>query len=151
MKNLVLGVIVDLCENPKVHVYIQYTYVYIMISNQQAIPHVAAWRTSDKCSVWSLLARLWRNEEQEMEVPRGVMNTLAGTQQPLVGAEQNACGVPPIPSHCPSAAIIDVTENMRAKIYALCCKLGTDTFFIPYRGKTTLLILQDLTTIPMSF
>ena len=53
------------------------------------------------------------------------MNALAGTQQPLVGAEQNACGVPPIPSHCPSASIIDVTENMRAKIYALCCKLGT--------------------------
>lgn len=48
----------------------------------------------------------------------------AGTQQPLVGAEQNACGVPPIPSHCPSASIIDVTENMRAKVYALCCKLG---------------------------
>lgn len=85
---------------------------------------MAAWRTSDKCSVWSLLARLWRNEEQEMEVPRGSMNSLAATQQPLVGAEQNACGVPPIPSHCPSAAIIDVTENMRAKVYALCCKLG---------------------------
>lgn len=47
-----------------------------------------------------------------------------GTEQPLMGAEQNSCGVPPIPTHCPSAAIIDVSENMRAKIYALCCKMG---------------------------
>lgn len=101
-----------------------YDILNLQTQNQQAIPHVAAWRMSNKCSVWSLLARLWRNEEQEMEVPRGVMDTLAGTQQPLVGAEQNVCGVPPIPSHCPSASIIDVTENMRAKIYALCYKLG---------------------------
>lgn len=98
--------------------------------NPQAIPHVAAWRAHDKISVWSLLTQLWRNEEEEMEVPRGYMNTLAGTQQPLVGADQSACGVPPIPSHCPSASIIDVTENMRAKIYALCCKLGIHAQFV---------------------
>ena len=48
----------------------------------------------------------------------------AGSLQPLTGAQQNASGVPPIPTHCPSAAITDVSENMRAKIYALCCKMG---------------------------
>ena len=116
---------------------------------------MAAWRTSDKCSVWSLLARLWRNEEQEMEVPRGSMNSLAATQQPLVGAEQNACGVPPIPSHCPSASIIDVTENMRAKVYALCCKLGMWDFFGHMVCVASVHIhcgfLQDSTTTLMNF
>ncbi len=52
-----------------------------------------------------------------------------GTVQPLVGSEQNARGIPPIPTNCPSAAITDVTENMRAKIYALCCKMGTIASF----------------------
>ena len=79
-----------------------------------------------------------------MDVPRGYMDTLAGmpstnamsayvhvcvrmatgSLQPLTGAQQNASGVPPIPTHCPSAAITDVSENMRAKIYALCYKMG---------------------------
>lgn len=46
----------------------------------QAIPHVVAWRAPDDNdhSVWSLLAKLWRKEEQEMGVPREYMNTLAG-------------------------------------------------------------------------
>ena len=49
----------------------------------------------------------------------------SGTDRnPLVGHEQEACGVPPIPTHQPSASIIDITENMRAKIYILCCKMG---------------------------
>lgn len=48
----------------------------------------------------------------------------AGPFQPLMGVEQSASGVPPIPSRFPSAAVIDVTENMRAKIYILCCKMG---------------------------
>ena len=85
-----------------------------------------------------------------MEVPRGFMSTLAGTQQPLVGAEQNACGVPPIPSHCPSASIIDVTENMRAKIYALCCKLGAHCCIITLR-KQVVQIHFNLCRIQLSF
>lgn len=109
MQGLLLGVVVDLCENPK------------------AIPHVSSWRGSPspsaQTSTWALLAQLWRREETEMAVPRAFMATLAGTFQPLMGAEQSACGVPPIPSHCPSAAVLDVSENMRAKIYALCCKM----------------------------
>ena len=29
-----------------------------------------------------------------------------------------------LPSHVPSRAIVEVSENMRAKIYGLFCKLG---------------------------
>lgn len=59
-----------------------------------------------------------------MGVPRGRVNTLAGSFQPLVGVEQNASGMPPLPSHCPSAAVTDITDNTRAKIFALCSKMG---------------------------
>lgn len=113
-----------------------------LLVNVQAIPHVSSWRGSDHTSTWSLLAQLWRAEERDMDVPRGYKDTLAGTPnamsacvhvcvrmatgslQPLIGAQQNASGVPPIPTHFPSAAITDVSENMRAKIYALCYKMG---------------------------
>ena len=44
----------------------------------QAVPHAGAWRGSGDKSVWSLLAELWRKEERDMGVPRGVMDTLAG-------------------------------------------------------------------------
>ena len=78
----------------------------------------------DHTSSWALLASLWRSEEVDMEVPRGYKHTLPGSVQPLIGAQQSASGVPPIPTYCPSAAITDINENMRAKIYTLCLKMG---------------------------
>ena len=43
---------------------------------------------------------------------------------PLVGAEQNAVGMPPLPTRQPSGAINDIGKNNRAKLYALCTKIG---------------------------
>lgn len=107
---------------------------------------MTSWKGSDQVWVWSLLSRLWREEEKELGVPRDMMGTLAGqsmavtytpsvyeictcilaagTTLPLVGASQSAQGMPPLPSSMPSAAIIDIAENIRAKIYALCTKIG---------------------------
>ena len=42
-----------------------------------------------------------------------------------MGDLQEKQGVIPLPANAPSQAIVDVSENMRAKIYALFCKLGT--------------------------
>ena len=84
MQPLILGVLVDLCENLKVciimHVYGHVTYMLhaCVCVRAQAIPHVSAWKGSDHSNTWSLLARLWREEEWDMEVPRGYKNTLAG-------------------------------------------------------------------------
>ncbi len=58
------------------------TYVrpyFGLTPREQAIHHVVAWRGPDDTSAWSLLARLWREEEKEMGVPREYMGTLAGT------------------------------------------------------------------------
>ena len=59
---------------------------------------------------------------------------VTGTTLPLVGAEQSRQGMSPLPTNQPSPAILDVTENMRAKIYALCTKLG---FQCPSNSLTT--------------
>ena len=99
-QSLVLGVLVDLCENPKVntdcvyvcmrlhvHVYVHiHVHVHVCTSTLvhmhvmlQAIPHVVAWGGREtNMSSWSLLAYLWRQEETDMGVPRGDAGTLAG-------------------------------------------------------------------------
>ena len=43
-----------------------------------------AWKGSDYSSSWSLLAQLWREEEKDMEVPRGEKSTLAGIYSPII-------------------------------------------------------------------
>ena len=43
-----------------------------------------------------------------------------------MGSLQEKQGVICLPASCPSQAIVDVSENMRAKIYALFCKIGTN-------------------------
>jgi hypothetical protein len=53
-----------------------------------------------------------------------MMGTLAGTTLPLLSASRNAPGIPPLPTKHISPSIEDVIENMRAKIYALCSRIG---------------------------
>ena len=44
--------------------------------------------------------------------------------RPLMGQFQLNQGVISLPANCPSQAIVDISENMRAKIYAIFCKIG---------------------------
>lgn len=49
-----------------------------------------------------------------------------------------------LPSHVPSRAIVEVSENMRAKIYGLFCKLGfTDLSGITHEDQLTLCIIEN--------
>ena len=45
-------------------------------------------------------------------------------KQPLTTTLQLEQGVIPLAASCLSPAIVDVSENMRAKLYALFCKMG---------------------------
>ena len=49
---------------------------------------------------------------------------LADVQKPLMGSLQEKQGVISLPASCPSQSIVDVSENMRAKIYSIFCKIG---------------------------
>ena len=53
--------------------------------------------------------------------------------KPLVGVHQANTETTPLPAAQPSLAIVEVSENMRAKLYALFCKIG----FIELPGLTT--------------
>ncbi|KAI8483595.1 Cilia and flagella associated protein 69 [Branchiostoma belcheri] len=106
MQNVVLGCILDLCENPKTMV------------------HINTWRGKKDRSAPNLLIEIWRTEESEMGVRRGPDGIIVDVTQPLAGTLQEQQGVIPLPANCPSQAIVDVSENMRAKLYALFCKIG---------------------------
>ena len=53
-----------------------------------------------------------------------IFSTDTDVSRPLMGRIQEERGTVSLPANCPSQAIVDVSENMRAKIYSLFCKIG---------------------------
>ena len=49
---------------------------------------------------------------------------LLDIREPLITSLQTEQGVIPLAASCLSPAIVDVSENMRAKIFSLFCKMG---------------------------
>merc|ERR1712038_508574 len=93
MHNLVLGCLLDLCENPK------------------TIGHVSAWRGAGDMSAAHLFCDVWRREEAEMGVERDeATGAIIDASRPLMGALQGSQEVIPLPATCPSQAIVDVSE-----------------------------------------
>jgi len=113
--NLVLGCLLDLTENPK------------------TISHILAWRGDKDVTAGHLLCHIWRQEESDIGVVRDANGGIADVKRPLIGELQEQQGIVPLPANCPSQAIVDVSENMRAKIYAIFCKIG----FVDLAGLTT--------------
>ena len=56
--------------------------------------------------------------------------SLADVQKPLMGSLQEKQGVISLPASCPSQSIVDVSENMRAKIYSIFCKIGKCSYIL---------------------
>uniref|UniRef100_D4A7D1 Cilia and flagella associated protein 69 n=1 Tax=Rattus norvegicus TaxID=10116 RepID=D4A7D1_RAT len=54
---------------------------------------------------------------------RGVIHQLIDTKRPLFTSFQEEQKIVPLPANCPSIAVMDVAENIRAKIYAVLDKL----------------------------
>ncbi|XP_026537161.1 cilia- and flagella-associated protein 69 [Notechis scutatus] len=104
--NLILGILVEFCDNPK------------------TVSHINVWRGRKDQTAANLLINLWRQEEEEMGVKHDKAGRIVDTKKPLVGQFQKTQEVIPMPASCPTIAVMDVAENMRAKIYCLICKLG---------------------------
>ncbi|XP_064613736.1 cilia- and flagella-associated protein 69-like [Liolophura sinensis] len=125
MHNLIVGCLLDMCENPK------------------TVHHVLTWRGKKNMSAAHLFCQMWREEEQEMGVKREPTGAIADLNQPLRTSLQEELGVTPLSAHCPSQAIVDVSENMRAKLYSLFCKLGfTDLPGLDVTDHVTLTIIE---------
>ncbi|KAM4706118.1 cilia- and flagella-associated protein 69 [Rhinophrynus dorsalis] len=106
MNNLVLGILVELCDNPK------------------TISHVTTWRGKKNETAAKLLIELWKQEEEELSVQRDEYGRIIDAKKPLVGQFQESHGVTPLPANFPSIAVMEVAENIRAKIYSVFSKLG---------------------------
>ncbi|XP_037008433.2 cilia- and flagella-associated protein 69 isoform X2 [Artibeus jamaicensis] len=103
--NLILGIMVEFCDNPK------------------TAPHVNTWRGKKDQTAASLLIKLWRKEEKELGVKRDKHGMIIDTKRPLFTSFQEEQKVMPLPANCPTVAVMDVAENIRAKIYAVLGKL----------------------------
>ncbi|KAM5188713.1 cilia- and flagella-associated protein 69 isoform 2-T2 [Callospermophilus lateralis] len=103
--NLILGIMVEFCDNPKTSA------------------HVNAWRGKKDQTAASLLIKLWRKEEKELGVKRDKNGKIIDTKKPLFTSFQEEQKIMPLPANCPSIAVMDIAENIRAKIYAVLGKL----------------------------
>jgi len=125
MHNVLLGCLLDLCENPK------------------TVQHVLTWRGAQGQTASHLLCQVWRTEEAEMGVKRDSQGAIQDTAMPLMGVYQASLGVVPMPATNVSQAIADVGENMRAKVYSLFCKMGfTDLPGLTVEDHVTLTIIE---------
>ncbi|XP_024433029.1 cilia- and flagella-associated protein 69 [Desmodus rotundus] len=103
--NLILGIMVEFCDNPK------------------TAAHVNTWRGKKDQTAASLLIKLWRKEEKELGVKRDKLGMIIDTKRPLFTSFQEEQKIMPLPANCPTVAVMDVAENIRAKIYAVLGKL----------------------------
>lgn len=125
MHNLIMGCLLDLCENPKT-------------SN-----HLLTWRGKDSSTAAHLLCEIWRKEEIEMGTKRDASGAILDIDKPLMGRIQEERDTVSLPANCASQAIVDVSENMRAKIYSLFCTVGfTDLPGLTVEDHVTLTMIE---------
>ncbi|XP_063682904.1 cilia- and flagella-associated protein 69-like isoform X2 [Bolinopsis microptera] len=127
MQNLVLGALLDLTEDAR------------------ALPHVVTWRGTGQKTAVSLLIQLWRAEEHAMGVKRDRNHIMADPATPLQGAEQLMTDVSAHAlSSTPTLAILDVADNMRAKIYAMLFRIGFDNLPpVSAKDQITLTLIEN--------
>ena len=133
IKNLILGCLVDLSDNPK------------------TLIHFLQWEGKDGAKISHFLCTLWRNEEKDNFVERdenGIIlsnyslqsiffylrSIISFSTDPLfhpcqdinkpLANQESAHFHNSYPSKIPSRAIVEVSENMRAKIYGIFSKLS---------------------------
>ncbi|NXN36145.1 CFA69 protein, partial [Rhinoptilus africanus] len=104
--NIILGILVEFCDNPK------------------TTSHISTWRGEKDQTAANLLIELWRQEELELGVKRDQYGRLVDLKRPIASSFQKQQEVIPVPANCPSFAIMEISENIRAKLYSLFCKLG---------------------------
>uniref|UniRef100_A0A3B3RP28 Cilia and flagella associated protein 69 n=1 Tax=Paramormyrops kingsleyae TaxID=1676925 RepID=A0A3B3RP28_9TELE len=74
------------------------------------------------CCVWGRIAA----DRSELVFPRFVALFLGwpDVKKPILSACQEDASAEPLPADRPSASVMDVTENLRSKIYSIFCRLG---------------------------
>ncbi|XP_033980915.1 cilia- and flagella-associated protein 69-like isoform X2 [Trematomus bernacchii] len=102
----VLASLLELCDNPN------------------ALSHILSWRDSRGQTAPRFLLQLWMDEEEELKVSRDQHGGIADPQRPILGVYQQEDPQLSFPANVPSAAVLELSENLRSKIYSIFCKLG---------------------------
>ncbi|NXM69462.1 CFA69 protein, partial [Serilophus lunatus] len=123
--NIVLGILVEFCDNPETTL------------------HISTWRGEKDQTAANLLIQLWRQEELELGVRRDQCGRIVDMKRPIASSFQRQQKVVPLPANCPSFAIMEISENIRAKLYSLFCKLGFENLpGLSAKDFVTLAIIQ---------
>ncbi|XP_047239897.1 cilia- and flagella-associated protein 69-like isoform X2 [Girardinichthys multiradiatus] len=102
--SFILATLLDLCNNPNTR------------------PQILSWRDVSGQTAPRVLLQLWREEEEELGVLRNQHGGIKDPEKPLLtGFQEDSSG---FPADTPSAALLAMSENLRAKIYLLFCSLG---------------------------
>ncbi|XP_032909535.1 cilia- and flagella-associated protein 69 isoform X1 [Catharus ustulatus] len=123
--NIILGILVESSDNPKTTL------------------HMSIWRGKRDQTAANLLIQLWRQEEVDLGVKRDQYGRIVDTKRPIVTSFQKRQKVIPVPASCPSFAIMEISESIRAKVYSLFCKLGFENLpGLSAKDFVTLAIIQ---------
>ncbi|XP_041665535.1 cilia- and flagella-associated protein 69-like isoform X2 [Cheilinus undulatus] len=102
----VLATLLELCDNPN------------------TLSHILRWKDNGGKTAIGLLLQLWREEEEELKVSRSRQGGIADPQRPLLSLHQQENAQLSCPDHTSSAAVLELSESLRSKIYSIFCKLG---------------------------
>ncbi|NXJ71494.1 CFA69 protein, partial [Rostratula benghalensis] len=123
--NIILGILAEFCENPKTILYIN------------------TWQGAQDQTASNLLIQLWRQEECELGVKRDQYGRIVDVKRPIASQFQKQQEIIPAPANYPSFAILEISENIRAKLYSLLCKLGFENLSgLSAKDFVTLAIIQ---------
>ncbi|XP_054462555.1 cilia- and flagella-associated protein 69-like [Anoplopoma fimbria] len=102
----VLATLLELCDNPN------------------TLSHILSWRDAGGQTAPRFLLQLWMDEEEELKVSRNRHGGIVDPQVPILSHYQQEETQLSFPANTPSAAVLEVSENLRLKIYSIFCKLG---------------------------
>ncbi|XP_029022275.1 cilia- and flagella-associated protein 69-like isoform X2 [Betta splendens] len=103
---VVLATLLELCDNPS------------------ALSHILSWTDEGGRSAPRLLLQLWKEEEEELGVRRDTHGVIADPQKPILSSYQEEDSQLLFADNMLSAAVLEISENLRSKIYSIFARLG---------------------------
>ncbi|XP_068189845.1 cilia- and flagella-associated protein 69-like [Antennarius striatus] len=95
-----------------------------LYDNPNTQSYVLSWRGDGGETAPGLLLQLWREQEEDLKVSRNQHGGIADPKKPLHSLYQQEDTKYSFPAKMASAAVLEMSENLRSKIYSIFCKLG---------------------------
>lgn len=117
LKSGILFSHVDILEKSAFSVQMVYLAMLTDLSEyEQCVPYLVSWRGRGGVKLLSLMCRIWRAEEDRLQVSRNANGCISDIENPLMGKSQ----VDLVKKECKtSVSVYDVFGSVRPKIYAI--------------------------------